>query len=53
MRERNLNNGILTEKDVEQQRAKLADLADQTDPVTEGQPAVGDDEDDDLDEEAS
>ena len=53
VRERNLNNGILTEKDVEAQRAKLTDLADQTDPVTEGQPAVGDDEDDDLDEEAS
>jgi hypothetical protein len=53
VRERNLNNGILTEKDVEGQRAKLVDLVEQTDPVTEGQPAVGDDEDDDLEDEAS
>jgi hypothetical protein len=53
VRERNLKNGILSEKDVDQQRAKLADLADQTDPVTEPQPAVGDDEDDDVEDEAS
>ncbi len=54
VRERNLNNGILTEKDVEQQRAKLADLAEQTDPVTEAQPALNEeDEDDELEEEAS
>ena len=50
VRERNLKNGILTEKDVDQQRAKLSDLAEQTDPVTEPQPAVGDDEDDLEDE---
>jgi hypothetical protein len=54
VRERNLNNGILTEKDVEQQRAKLTDLAEQTDPVTEAQPALNEeDEDDELEEEAS
>ncbi|MEO7113255.1 MAG: hypothetical protein ABI183_22640 [Polyangiaceae bacterium] len=53
VRERNLSNGILTEKDVEGQRAKLVDLVEQTDPVTEGQPAVGDDEDDDLEDEPS
>jgi len=50
VRERNLKNGILTEKDVDQQRAKLVDLVEQTDPVTEGQPAVGDEEDDLEDE---
>jgi hypothetical protein len=54
VRERNLNNGILTEKDIEGQRAKLVDLADQTDPVTEAQPALNEEEvDDDLEEEAS
>jgi hypothetical protein len=50
VRERNLKNGILTEKDVDQQRAKLTDLVDLTDPVTEAQPAVGDEEDDLEDE---
>ncbi len=47
VRERNLRNGILTEKDVEHERGKLTDLAEQTDPVTETQPAIGDE---DLDE---
>lgn len=50
VRERNLKNGTLTEKDVEAERAKLADLADQTDPVTEIQPAIGNGEGDDEDD---
>ena len=47
VRERNLKNGILTEKDIEHERGKLADLAGETDPVTEAQPAIGGAEDDD------
>lgn len=48
VRERNLKNGTLTDKDVEKMVVTLADLAEQTEPVTVGQPAVeGDDEDDD------
>lgn len=55
VRERNLSNGILTEKDIEAQRAKLTDLAEQTDPVTEAQPALNEEEadDDEIEEEAS
>lgn len=47
VRERNLKNGTLTEKDVENERGKLTDLAEQTDAVSEIQPAIGGDEDDD------
>ena len=53
VRERNLKNGILTEKDIEQERGKLADLAEQTDPVTEAQPAIGTGEDDEPEEQPS
>lgn len=41
VRERNLKNGTLTEKDVEAQRGKLVDLAGEVDPVSEVQPAIG------------
>ena len=48
VRERNLKNGTLTDKDVEKMVVTLPDLAEQTEAVTTGQPAVeGDDEDDD------
>ncbi|HEX7666476.1 MAG TPA: hypothetical protein VF407_18245 [Polyangiaceae bacterium] len=47
VRERNLKNGTLTEKDIEAKDAKLVDLADQADAVTEVQPAIGNGEDDD------
>ena len=52
VRERNLKQGILTEKDIEQERGRLADLADQTDPVTEAQPAIGQGEDEADDDES-
>ncbi len=55
VRDRNLKNGTLTDKDVEAERAKLVDMVDQTDPVTEIQPAIGNgdgDEDDGEDETA-
>ena len=51
VRERNLRNGTLTEKDIEHERAKLTDLAEQTDPVTEAQPAIGDGDGDDVEDE--
>lgn len=47
VRERNLKNGTLTEKDIEHERGKLTDLAAETDPVTEAQPAIGGDDIDD------
>jgi hypothetical protein len=40
VRERNLRNGILTDKDIEKQRGTLPDLADQAEPVTLAQPAL-------------
>ena len=48
VRERNLKNGTLNDKDIDKMVVTLPDLAEQTEPVTTGQPAVeGDDEDDD------
>lgn len=48
VRERNLKNGTLTDKDVEKMVVTLPDLAEQTEALTIGQPAIeGDDEDDD------
>lgn len=44
VRERNLKHGILTEKDLEKQRASLGDLAEQVEPVSLPQPAIGDSE---------
>ena len=41
VRERNLKHGILTEKDVEKQRGQLGDLAEQVEPVSLPQPAIG------------
>ena len=62
VRERNLRNGILTDKDLEKQRHGLPDLVEQSEPVTVVQPAVGSgaaagadvaDDDDDEEDEAS
>jgi len=51
VRERNLKNGTLTDKDVDKMMSSLTDLADVTEPVSTAQPAVeGDDEDEDDDE---
>jgi hypothetical protein len=41
VRERNLKNQTLTEKDVEKQSAQLTDLADQAESVGVPQPALG------------
>jgi hypothetical protein len=41
VRERNIKNGTLTEKDVEKSTQQLTDLEGQADPVTTGQPALG------------
>jgi len=41
VRERNLRNGILTEKDLEKQRHGLPDLSEAADSVSITQPAVG------------
>ena len=41
VRERNLRNGTLSEKDVEKIHAALPDLEDQVDTVTLPQPALG------------
>jgi hypothetical protein len=41
VRERNLKNETLTEKDVEKHKSQLTDVADQADPVTLPQPALG------------
>jgi hypothetical protein len=41
VRDRNLKNGTLNEKDLEKHRAQLPDAADQSDPVTLAQPALG------------
>lgn len=50
VRERNLRNGMLSDKDVEKMMSQLPDLVEQTEPVSVGQPALeaadsGDDED--------
>ena len=45
VRERNLTNGTLTEKDVEKHTTQLADLTDHSEPVTLAQPAIGGRED--------
>lgn len=45
VRERNLKNGTLTDKDVEKMLGTLTDLADQADPTTLAQPALGGRED--------
>ncbi len=61
VRERNLKNGTITEKDVEKYVAGLPDLADQAEPFGTSQPALaqppaaaiddgGDDDDDDDDD---
>jgi hypothetical protein len=50
VRERNLKNGTLSDKDVEKMMSQLPDLTEQTDPVSTAQPALGDggaDDDDD------
>jgi hypothetical protein len=41
VRERNLKNGILTDKDVDKHRSGLTDVAEGCEPVTVAQPAVG------------
>jgi len=41
VRERMLKNGTLTDKDVEKHVTSLVDLADQADPVSMTQPAIG------------
>ena len=52
VRERNLKNGTLSDKDVDKMMSSLTDLAEVTEPVGTAQPALslGDDEDDDDDE---
>jgi hypothetical protein len=53
VRERNLKNGALTDKEVEKHLAALPDLADQTEPFGTPQPALEepiDDEDEDEDD---
>jgi hypothetical protein len=41
VRERNLKNQTLTEKDVEKNASQLPDLADQAEPIGVPQPALG------------
>ena len=41
VRERNLKRGVLTEKDVEKNAQQLPDLADEAEPVSVQQPALG------------
>ena len=41
VRDRNLKNGTLSEKDIERAAAQLPDLADQCEPVSLEQPALG------------
>ena len=45
VRERNLKQGIISEKDVEKQKAQLPDLTDQVEPASLPQPAIGGRED--------
>lgn len=45
VRERNLKNGTLTDKDVEKHVGQLPDLAEQAEPVSLPQPALGGRED--------
>jgi flagellar biosynthesis/type III secretory pathway chaperone len=48
VRERNLKNGVLTDKDIEKQVSALHDLEAQCEPVTLPQPALGGREDSDA-----
>ncbi len=41
VRERNLKNGTLTDRDVEKHGGQLPDMADQSEPVSIPQPALG------------
>jgi hypothetical protein len=41
VRDRNIKNGTLSEKDLEKHRAQLPDATDQSDAVTLPQPALG------------
>jgi hypothetical protein len=41
VRERNMKSGVLTDKDIERVKAGLPDMADQCDPVSLPQPALG------------
>ena len=41
VRERNLRAGVLTEKDCEKHAAQLPDMAEQCEPVSMAQPALG------------
>ncbi len=45
VRERNIKNGTLTDKDIEKHKTGLTDLAEHTDGVTLAQPALGGRED--------
>lgn len=45
VRERNLKQGILSEKDVEKQKSQLPDLTDQVESTSLPQPAIGGRED--------
>jgi hypothetical protein len=55
VRERNLNKGLLTDKEVEKHLAGLPDVADQAESFAASQPALREpdvDEDDDVDDDA-
>lgn len=41
VRERNLRKGLLDDKDVEKHVSQLADVSEQSEPVTHPQPALG------------
>ena len=41
VRERNMKSGVLTDKDIERVKSTLPDLAEQCDPVSLAQPALG------------
>jgi hypothetical protein len=45
VRDRNIKNGTLNDKDIEKHKGGLVDLTEQTDPVTLPQPALGGRED--------
>jgi|SwirhirootsSR2_FD_contig_31_10523475_length_436_multi_2_in_0_out_0_2 hypothetical protein len=45
VRDRNIKNGTLTDKDIEKHKAALVDAAEQADPVSLSQPALGGRED--------
>ncbi len=50
VRERNMKNGTLSEKDVEKIMSQLPDLAEQTEPVGTSQPALDEGGADDADD---